>query len=65
MKQANFRRIKKEHKKRNHIKKYEKKIRILTFSRITCKKEQNEQRIAKNCYKKKKKVESLIAKIIV
>lgn len=55
MKQVNYRRINRELKKRNHVKKYEKKINILMFSRITCKKEGNEQRIAKNCYKKKKK----------
>jgi ribosomal protein S14 len=55
MKQANIRRIKKECIKRNHVKKHEKSIKILMFSRITCKKEENEHRIAKRCYKKKKK----------
>lgn len=55
MKQANVRRIKKERIKRIHVKKHEKIIKFLMFSRITSKSKGNEQRIAKKCYKRKKK----------
>ena len=65
MKQANVRRIKKERIKRIHVKKHEKIIKFLMFSRITSKSKGNEQRIAKKCYKRKKKMEFQIAEITV